>query len=496
MSLRIRSLLQGPLPLPVSPQDIYRQQGSASMPGTDAAAEAKEQDSADWQRFLAARKQQAAEMPRGMGISERQARHAADMATADYGPMDGSKPPAEAFLPAEKSYDAPLGQDKIIEGRGGVVPSSPEEKAKAVAASVVSGGGYEAYKERERARSGRLKELGMMHENQNTVLPEEEWMKMQGKSTGPVDMSEATAAAVAENREKFGDWRSDPRYSSRVNAGQRRAYMNRIAKQYASEIAENPQLLDALMAEYDSGIASAQGNGAKPNGSGTMHGHGAAAARNITDKLDARDLAQRQLNVQANWDQINQGRMHGVPRGFIAAQQEINNAMAAGDDARASAIAATYGRIYGPQFLAWSLSTNERLGKEAAADAEVRSRQKPAELSPMDQYQKDQAALRNMPAGPARSAAMRWQIQQSDPTAKPEQVQVMLQTQFQPIAFELIQKPVEQWTPEERSEFAANTQGMTYEEMRRYLSLPDDEAFERFYENVTGKKKPTWWPWS
>lgn len=499
MSARIRSLLQGsPLPIPVTPQDVYARVGSASMPGTDAAAEAGDQNSADWQRYLDTREQQRAETPKGMGISERKARHAADMKEADYGPMDGSKPPAEAFLPAGKAGPIERGPAPVVEGeapieRGPVqagsgtgyknASSSPEGRAKAIAESAAQPS-YEDYKERERARSGRLKELGMMHENQNTVLPEEEWLAMQGKSTGPVDMSAETAAAVAENKEKFGDWRKNPKYASRVNAGQRRSYMNRVAKQYASQIAENPQLLDAIMADYDSGIASAQSEGRAPNANGNMHGHGAASARNITDKLDARDLAQRQLNVKAGWDQINQGRMHGVPRGFIAAQQEINNAMASGDHARASAVAATYSQLYGPAFAQFAMATNHRLGKQAEAQAEVDARRKPADPTPMDQWAKDNRAISQMEPG-ARLAAMRAQASMGG--AEGDAVTAQVHSGMQPILQRLVAKPPQSWTPEERTEFMQVTSGMDYEEFATYLGLPNDENTRKFYQDMTGK---------
>lgn len=521
MSARIRSLLQGsPLPMPVSPQDIYRQQGSASMPGTDAAAEAGEQNSADWQRYLDTREQQRAETPRGMGISERQARHAADMKAADYGPMDGSKPPAEAFLPASKPSPiergpapvakgkAPVQRGPVESGEGGgyeKVASSPDGRARAVAEKVVaeqqaspeegSRQRYEDYVRNEKARAGRLKELGMMHENQETVLPYEDWMDSQSKSTGPIDMSAETAAAVAENKEKFPNWQSNPKYARRVSAGQRRSYMNRVAKQYASQIAENPQLLDAIMAEYDSGASTSQMpsqedfDEAVANGTADSiarpqtHGLGAASARNITDKLDARDLAQRQLNVKAGWDQINQGRMHGVPRGFIAAQQEINNAMASGDSARAAAVAATYSRIYGPQFLAFAASTNQRLGQEAEARAQVMARQKTPDPTPMAQWSADNKAISQMEPG-ARLAAMRAQASMGG--AEGEAVDAQVQASMQPHLQKLVSKPPQSWTPEERTEFMQVMNGMDYEEFATYLGLPNDETTRKFYQDMTG----------
>lgn len=529
MSNIIRWMTTGKLPAP-TPEEIAAL-GGIGVPGSAANQQAAEQNAANDERYYDdVRSRNAETMRPGMSARDKVKQATANVDAAEFGPMDGSKPPAEAFLPASKSkapppsrtrgglpteeamygdyrnYEAFLRykkqkaaerqssqpQDSASQGQ----PAAPQEqKAAQIAAQAAQGTGglgmddassraqYEQYKQKERARAGRLKELGMMHENQETLLPYEEWLSSQGTSSGPVDMSEVTAAARAENREKFGENpNQSPEVQRRVAAGRRREYMNRMAKQFAQQIADGTTSLSEIMAAYDNGVAENLGKGM------TAHNSGAAAARNITDPLSAGQLAQRQLNVDANWDEINEARKHRVPRGFVSAQRAINDAMLAGDDARAAAIAATYAQVYGPSFLAFSNATNARLGTEAEAAAQVAARQKPPEKSSFEQMQADREQINQMPAGPDRLSAMQFQARNMlGDNATPEAVDQHVQGRYQPMAQQLAAKPFDQWSPEERSEFGQVVSGMKYKDFLRYTNLTDDEYSQKLYQEISGE---------
>jgi hypothetical protein len=254
-----------------------------------------------------------------------------------------------------------------------------------------------------------------------------------------------------------------------------------MAKQFAQQIADGTTSISEIMAAYDNGVA--EGDPGM-----TAHNRGAAAARNITDPLSAGQLAQRQLNVEANWDEINEARKHRVPRGFVSAQNAINDAMMAGDDARAAAIAATYAQVYGPSFLAFSNATNARLGTEAEAAAQVAARQKPPEKTTFEQMQADREQINQMPAGPDRMSAMQFQARNMlGDNATPEAVSQQVQGRYQPMAQQLAAKPFDQWSPEERAEFGQVVSGMKYKDFLRYTNLTDDEYSQKLYQEISGE---------
>ena len=371
-------------------------------------------------------------------------------------------------------------------------PSEMEAKQKQADAENNKPSEYENYVLNERARANSLKERGLMHENQKTVLSEDDWMKYRDQGPTAEENMAAHNEAEGKNRKRAQEFESqngmtqseyqlNPRQRYEMKDGEfvldengnkkvvldgdgkpvnnftnnarnaRTQYMNRMATKYRRELADGSVSLDDIMASYDEGAGAYSANEYT-----NPHTAGVQGARNLTDTLDARQQAQRQLNVDANWDQINQGRMHGVPRGFIAAQQEINNAMASGDPARAAAVSATYARMYGPEFIQFTHSTNQRLGREAEARAEVEARRKPPEPTPMEQWAKDNRSIAMMEPG-ARLAAMRAQASMGG--GDPDTINAQVTAMYQPLAQRLVStKQPEEWTPEERSEFMQMTQ--------------------------------------
>ena len=255
------------------------------------------------------------------------------------------------------------------------------------------------------------------------------------------------------------------------------------AQRFRQEIASGDTSLETLMKAYDKGATG---------GAENPHMAGAVAAFDITQDMRARQEAQRGLNVDRMHQQNSQARIHGVPRGFIVAQQSIDAAMADGDPARASAIAATYSQIYGPAFADWSQQTNARLGIEAAAEA----KRDPEKVNPLDQMPKDMAKIDALPPGPNRLSMMRFQAQSMlGEGAEPEAVEMALSQRYQPHAQRLIVKPVNQWSPEERQEFMAVAGKMHYDQFYKYLGLDDNPQSQQLYRSLTGKyAKDSLWP--
>ena len=358
---------------------------------------------------------------------------------------------------------------------------------------------YEDYVRNERARANRLKKMKLLHGDVDTVLTEEEWLEDQGQRKPTTSENlEAALEAHKKNRERDREyeaahggrsWTEDNLDRNTDNA--RRQFRMRMAKKYAGQIAQNPSLLTDIMAEYDAGVTN---KGVLTSGrESTHHLGGVQGAREMTDTLDSMDLAQRQKNVENRADQINQGRMHGVPRGFIAAQESINDAMAMGDPARASALAATYSRIYGAPFMMWSGQTNQRLGTEAQARAEVLARRPVKDPTPFEQLSEDNAMIAEMPAGPNRINAIRMQAaNMTGEGASQEAIKDQVNSTYQPFAQDLVtNKPVGEWTPEERSEFSSVVADMDYAEFIAYLGLPDDNNSAGLYKSITGRGS-TW----
>lgn len=253
------------------------------------------------------------------------------------------------------------------------------------------------------------------------------------------------------------------------------------AQRFRQEIASGDTSLETLMEAYDKGATG---------GAENPHMAGAVAAFDITQDLRARQEAQRGLNVDRMHQQNSQARIHGVPRGFVVAQQSIDAAMAAGDPARASAIAATYSQIYGPAFSDWSEQTNARLGIEAAAQA----KRDPEKVNPLDQMPKDMAKIDAMPPGPNRLSMMRFQAQSMlGEGAEPEAVEMAVSQRYQPHAQRLIVKPINQWSPEERQEFMAVAGKMNYDQFYKYLGMEDNPQSQQLYRDLTGKYARDWW---
>jgi hypothetical protein len=244
---------------------------------------------------------------------------------------------------------------------------------------------------------------------------------------------------------------------------------------FRNEIASGKTSMKELGDQYDAGAVANPGN---------RHIGGAIAAMDTTNELRGMQQAQRQLNVDARENQHNQARLHGVPRGFVAAQQAIDAAMAAGDPARASAIAATYGAVYGPAFTNWSDQTNHRMGVEAVAE----TKREPQKPNPMEQMPKDMAQIDAMPAGPNRLAMMRMQAQgMLGEGAEEEAVNMQVRSRYQPHAQRLMAKPPDQWTNEERMEFMSVAGGMKYDEFYKYLGMEDNAQAQNLYRQLTGK---------
>jgi len=488
--------------------------GGIGNPGSAANRQAAKQEKADTKRYyedVAAIDE--ATIPPGMDPITRGEVKKVNRRAASYGPMDGSKPPAEAFLPREdfevtqppkpqkaepktgvaatNAYEAALldvmnrknvrmaEAQKILAAEGVMAPPgsivsdlNEEEDAAAVESAMEDGA-----EERQNARYAAEQQMRLERLRKLGLLPE-------GTRSGPVDFEKESAAAVAANKEKFGDWRNNPQYAGDP-ANARRNYMMRIAKRYAKELANGTVNLEDIMAQYDAGIAGA----GSPIGA---HAAGARSARNLTDVLDARGLAQRQVNVQNAANQINQARIHRVPRGFIAAQQGIDRAIQAGDMERATAMAASYAQLYGPSFAKWASSMNNVLGRQAEADAVVQAAEitaagKKDAPGGVEQFQRDLAALEQMPPGPGRLAAIRMQSGQSlGQGADPAMVTQEVQNRYQPLAQQLMAKPLDQWTNEERSEFAQIAGKMGYNEFLKYLAMQDSPDSQRIYQDITG----------
>ena len=263
----------------------------------------------------------------------------------------------------------------------------------------------------------------------------------------------------------------------------RNRWMKEQAQRFRQEIASGDTSMKTLMEAYDKGAIG---------GAENSHMAGAVAAFDITQGLRAQQEAQRGLNVDRMNQQNSQARIHGVPRGFVVAQNSIDDAMAAGDPARASAIAATYSQIYGPSFADWSQQTNARLGIEAAAQA----KRDPEKVNPLDQMPKDMAKIDALPPGPNRLSMMRFQAQSMlGEGAEPEAIEMALSQRYQPHAQRLIVKPVNQWSPEERQEFMAVAGKMHYDQFYKYLGLDDNPQSQQLYRSLTGKyAKDSLWP--
>ena len=195
--------------------------GGIGMPGSAANQQAAQQAEADDKRYYEdVQQMNEATLVPGMTGKAKAEQRVANGRAASYGPMDGSKPPAEAFLPrkdfevtkpepapkaapksdiaATNAYEAALldlmkrkgirmaDARKLLEAEGVTAPPGSIVTEEVVVeddpVQLESDMGdaamrrkYDRYVEAERQRAGRLKELGMMHENQETVLPFEDW---------------------------------------------------------------------------------------------------------------------------------------------------------------------------------------------------------------------------------------------------------------------------------------------------------------------------------
>lgn len=279
----------------------------------------------------------------------------------------------------------------------------------------------------------------------------------------------------------------------------RKQYLDGLQRKHKASAHSGQLDIPSFAARYDAAAAAASADYLKKfpgdfeGAAKEAHKAGVQVNLDYDWSLARNEKTQRQLNVMSRNKMYHLGRdagAHANPHQYGRAMTEFNDRIQAGDHAGAVAVAAVYGldplRL---QTMSAPLA--------AAAGARPPEREKNAVEAQAEEHR----SAMSLPHG-QRFTALQGAAAVSLPEGADQSLaQQQARIQYQQTARDLASRPVEQWTPGERTEFEQATAGMSPREFQQYTGLPEDQA-NILYQRVKGENA-TWgqavdnmWNWA
>jgi hypothetical protein len=262
-------------------------------------------------------------------------------------------------------------------------------------------------------------------------------------------------------------------------------WLKEIASRYRQQIAKDPTLMEKMVQLYDSGQAERRADVAKGGIEPKLgyHSVGAAAARNVTDLLEAQKAAQIAINVDNSFKQQNIARHLGVSRGVVMAMDDVQQSLAKGDRASAYAKMAMYGMD--PRSFQGGYGV-------MAAEAEAKGKAKPVDPTAQQSFNAGLQTINGMQAGPDRIGAVKLHYTGAlGQNAQAGAIDSAVKAHFQPHAQEYIRRGIGTLKPEERIELQQLIGQMPYDDFVKYVGAQNTPQLQQDFQHLTGRNA-TW----